>query len=75
VLLLSRMSSQDAGSSLAEFALMLAGFLLASSVVGIFVGVLFGLTPMVLQAFDAKKNGNGIDVTYDRVTRVEQIEP
>jgi hypothetical protein len=30
---------------------------------------------MVLQAFDAKKNGNGIDVTYDRVTRVEQIEP
>ena len=68
MLLLSRMCSQDAGSGLAECTLMLAGFLLASSAVGLFIGVFFGLLPIVLKALAAKKNESRIAVTYDGVT-------
>jgi hypothetical protein len=66
VLALSRMYSQDSGSSLAECALVVAGFLLAASVVGLVAGIFFGPVPILLEALVAKKNS--IAVTYERVT-------
>ncbi len=64
MLLLSRMCSEDSGSSLAEFAFVFAGFLLASSVIGLVIGAFFGLLPMVLEFLGAKKNGNRVAATY-----------
>ncbi len=69
MLLLSRMCSDNSGSSLTEFAFVLAGFLLASSVVGLVVGLLFGLLPMVLEFLAANKNGNGVAHSYDYAAR------
>ncbi len=54
--LLSRMYSQDSGSSLGDWAPIVAGFLLASCVVGFVVAIFVGLVPILLKALAAKKN-------------------
>ena len=71
--LFSRMCSQDAGSSLAEFALVLAGFLLASSVVGLIIGICFGFIAITLKALAAKRNGDRITVTHACVSQEDEM--